>query len=1180
MAVAGPGWPPSRVHLKAIKLAGFKSFVDPTTIALPGRRCAVVGPNGCGKSNVVDAVRWVLGESSVRQLRGEASTDVIFNGSTARRPTAMASVELRFDNADGRIGGEYAAFGEIAARREVTRTGQSNYYLNGGKCRRRDVVDAFLGTGFGSRSYSIIEQGMIGELVEAKPDELRVYLEEAAGISRYKERRRETAGRMQRAAENLERVRDIRDELAGQLARLQRQAQTARRYRELKAEQRRLSAELLGLRVRSADRELAERDARLRRLEADADAALSAVRRLEADVEQGRAQRQDRVDEMNALQGHAYRLEAQIGRAQEEEKSHRARLAELTANLEDMERRRTEAAKQLGTDERDIKALQDALAKQATEEAQAQTEDAEAAQRLAQAEAAFATGEATWSACQQRVASNERDLQVEQNNERHLRQLCDELARQLKELAERAEALPAATQEDAGQTLEAAIEADAAALAEADAALAANAAELAAARDELAALAEAIEDARAGAQAQREQVGTLEALQQAALGRGESDVSAWLEGQGLAEAPRLGEGLVAVRGWERAVETVLAGNLQAIKVADIEAFAEALPALPRGRVVLFEGRESRSAAGDLPALETLVRTDEGPIGALLAGVFAADSLAVALAHRAGLQFNESIITREGVWLGPDWIRLDRGEDPLAGVIERGERIEQLREAAAKAQERLTALLDAAAAQRQKIAALEAAAGHCQRERQALADQVASLRAKQEVERVRAQEVRARRQQAAHELAATETRREAAGKELDDVRRRVADLAAQQRTLGQEEATARKGKEADAEQVAQTRQAAQLARDRRHALELERERKASALSARQSARERLLAQRDDLAQQTAGMREAKAASEATLREAVAGLQPGLEERRQLDERQRQARTALEAADAELQALTGKLRDAELAAAQGQKAVADGRVEREGIAARRGGLIDQISEAGAAVADTLAALPEEADEATWAASREGVERRIARLGAINLAAIEECDAVAERKGYLDDQNDDLEAALEKLTAAMKKIDKETRERFKATFNEVNGHLRALFPKVFGGGTAYLELTGEDFLDTGVSLMARPPGKRNSNVHMLSGGEKALTAVALIFAIFQLNPSPVCLLDEVDAPLDDTNVGRFAGLLQEMSKEVQFVVITHNKLTMDMADHLLGVTMNEPGVSRMVSVDVEEAAALAAV
>ena len=1166
------------MHLKAIKLAGFKSFVDPTTIALPGRRCAVVGPNGCGKSNVVDAVRWVLGESSVRQLRGEASTDVIFNGSSARRPTAMASVELRFDNADGRIGGEYAGFGEIAARREVTRTGQSNYYLNGSKCRRRDVVDAFLGTGFGSRSYSIIEQGMIGELVEARPEELRVYLEEAAGISRYKERRRETESRMQRAAENLERVRDIRDELAGQLARLQRQAQAARRYRELKAEQRRLSAQLLGLRVRAADRDLAERDGELRRLEAASDAALSEVRRLEADVEQGRAERQNRADDINGLQGHAYRLDAQIGRAQEEEKSHRARLAELAANLEDMERRSAEAASQLGTDERDIKALQTALAKQSTQDAQ--TQDAAAAQALASAEAAFAAGEAAWNACQQRASSNERDLQVERNSERHLQQLFDELARQLEELAERAASLPAAMQDSAGQTLEAAVRDDAAALADADAALAANASDLAAARADAKALAAAIETARADAQGQREQLGALEALQQAALGRGESDAAEWVTEQGLADAPRLGEGLVAVRGWERAVETVLARNLQAIKVEDIEAFADVLPGLPRGRVVLFEGRESRSAAGDLPALETLVRTDEGPIGALLAGVFAADSLAVALAHRASLRFNESIITREGVWLGPDWIGLDRAEDPLAGVIERGEQIEHSREAAAAAQERLAAMLDSATQQQQRIAALEAAASDRQRERQALADQVAALRAKQEVERVRAQEASARRQQAAQELAATKARRRQTGEDLDGARRRIAQLSAQQRALGQEERAAHKEREAVAKQVAQARQAAQQARERRHALELERERKTSALRARQSARQRLLAQQDDLARQTGAVREAKAATEAALREAAERLQPGLEERRQLDERQRDARAALEAADAELQALAAKLRDAELAATQAQEAVADGRVQRESVAARRSGLIEQIAEAGATVADTLAALPEDADEATWAASREAAQRRIARLGAINLAAIEECDAVAERKGYLDAQNDDLEAALDKLTAAMKKIDKETRERFKATFNEVNAHLRTLFPKVFGGGTAYLELTGEDFLDTGVSLMARPPGKRNSNVHMLSGGEKALTAVALIFAIFQLNPSPVCLLDEVDAPLDDTNVGRFAGLLKEMSQEVQFVVITHNKLTMDMADHLLGVTMNEPGVSRMVSVDVEEAAALAAV
>ena len=1163
------------MRLKAIKLAGFKSFVDPTTVTLPGCRSAVVGPNGCGKSNIVDAVRWVLGESSTRLLRGEASTDVIFNGSSARRPTAMAMVELKFDNADGRIGGEYAGFSEMAVRREVTRLGQSNYYLNGVKCRRRDIVDAFLGTGFGSRSYSIIEQGMIGELAQAKPEALRVYLEEAAGISRYKERRRETASSMQSTQDNLERLRDRRDELQARLSVLRRQADAAQRYRELKAEERHLKAESLALELKVAMAQASQWDTRLTQRETALEAAMSAVRHAEAALTDARGEHQDRIDAAHNLDGHAYRLDAAIGAAQVEQRNLRNRIDEHKAKAADIKERQAERQRQIQADEAEVEAMQSALAEAAAvRETVAADTAAQAA--LAAAEATLRDAEAAFNEATDRWRGNESELQVEANTVRHLEERLAALAEELGHLEATADGADSSALDAALREGDAAIEQDAQGIERKDAALAANATALTEARGAAVAADAALEAQREEMQALRERLGALDALQQAALGRDETDVAAWMAEQGLAQAPRLGEALVVTPGWERALETVLGSGLQAVRVSDVAALAPALEALQQGRVSLFEGREAEATAGELPTLAALAHTEAGPIGALLGGVFAADTLEEALAQRRHLRPGESIVTRDGVWLGPDWLRLDRGADASAGVIGRAEEIKRLHGAEEAALGRLAALSQAATAGKERVAELGAARERLQDERQGLAEQLAKRRAEQSARRVLAQEALARREQAQRQRALKDT----ATQEHDAAQLRVAAFTERRTALAADREAARRERDACQERATAARASAHQARERRHALELDRQGKASTLAAREAALTGLRVLGDDLEAQWQAEDQALAASRAALANAERRLQPTLGERQDIEAKKRQARTALEAAEAQLRPLTAKVSEAEGTAEAARQAVEDARIERKGAAVRRDDLAAQLRDAGADVGETLAALPEDASQAEWATKRERVERRISRLGAINLAAIEEYEAETERKGYQDAQIDDLERALHKLSTAMKKIDRETRERFKATFDEVNAHLNQLFPKVFGGGSAYLELTGDDLLVAGVSLMARPPGKRNSNVHMLSGGEKALTAVALIFAIFQLNPSPVCLLDEVDAPLDDANVGRFAELLEGMSGEVQFVVITHNKLTMQMADHLLGVTMNEPGVSRLVAVDMEEAAALAAV
>ena len=1166
------------MRLTGIRLAGFKTFVDPTKVSFLGNRSAVVGPNGCGKSNIIDAVRWVIGESSARRLRGESSTDVIFEGSSARQATAMASVELTFDNADGRVGGQYARFGEISIRREVQRTGQSAYYLNGTRCRRRDIVDVFLGTGFGSRSYSIIEQGMISELVAAKPDDLRAFLEEAAGISRYKERRRETESRMKVTRENLERLEDIRAELSTRLGHLQRQARAAERYRDLKAERRLRSGQLALLRMRAVDEQLAGSEIAIVRLDTAHQKEVGRVRRLDAEVEQARIAHQERTDALNRIQGHVFRVEADIVRTEESLHHHRKQVAHLRAELEDAERRAAEAATQLAGDEREIDGLEASVAEHGPALAEAGRQDEAAATELAEAERAMAAWQAGWDACNARASQGERELTVEANRAEHLEQGVAALLRRLEDLAAEPGA-PANGAADPRNLAEAVAEAqqhrD-----RLESALETCLEDLSKAREELEGSGGAADAARVELERLEREFASLEAVQAAALGGANGESGRWMAKRGLADAPRLGEGLVVARGWETAAEAVLGGHLHAARVDDTERFAAALGELDGGRVGLYEGAAVEAEARSLPAFATLVSTEHGPVGALLAGVFAADSMEAALAARPELAPGQSIVTRDGVWMGSDWMCLDRGEDRTVGVVQRAAEMERLGTEAGTARQRLAEFEASCARARRRFALLEAERERMLREGRQAADALAALRAEREVSRVRIEEARVRWQRVERERAEAQARIAEDTARLAAARNRLEELSASVGAMQAERDDLGVRRDRVGERLDRARTLASTARDRVHQLNLEQLRLTSALGAVRSARERLRTQQAELAGRERDLCRSIDENLAPLPDLEGVLQKKLAQRLTVQKEQAGVQRSLEEAEGEIAALGRRQREAAAAVEAARDRVEQARVQREGIAVQRRTFEDQLRQMDLSADEVAEGLPEDAREDAWVELLERIERRIARLGAINLAAIEEFEAESERKRFLDAEHEDIEKALATLQSAIGRIDRETRTRFQATFDEVNGHLKTLFPKLFGGGRASLELTGDNLLDTGVRLMARPPGKRNSNVHMLSGGEKALAAIALVFAIFQLNPSPVCLLDEVDAPLDDSNVARFAELLHEMSKEVQFVVITHNKLTMEMADHLLGVTMNEPGVSRLVSVDVEEAVAMAVV
>ncbi len=1167
------------MRLKQIKLAGFKSFVDPTTVSFPGNRCAIVGPNGCGKSNIIDAVRWVLGESSARQLRGESITDVIFSGSNTRKPTAIAAIELIFDNSDGRIGGEYAGYSEISIRRQVSRDAQSAYFLNGDKCRRRDIMDIFLGTGFGPRSYSIIEQGMISQLVEAKPDELRVYLEEAAGISKYKERRRETENRVRHTEENLERLNDIREELERQLNHLKRQASAAERYRELKAEERTLTAELYTLRLNAVEAELSEREALIRGLEVRLEKAVAEQRGLDAEIEKSRAGHAEQSEEFNRVQGRFYQLGADIARVEEAIAYNQQRVKQLELDLDAVSQRRKETERQLELDDEQIKALRSTLADVGPRVEEAAKVDRESTMALEAAESQLKEWQAAWDSFGERAAMNQRESDVQASRIEHLEQLLQRLKGRAAQLDDEFAGVAVADVSGDIGDLAAGIDQVGAQINRAELELEHRLKELGAAREDVIIREQVLEAARNDVARLRHELASLEAVQGAALGRTAGATDDWLKASGLSAAPRLAESLSVVNGWERAVETVLGDGLKAVEVSDLDSHARRLAELPQGVVTLMSGGASREVRGDLPALVTLVRASRS-IGSLLDGVFAAQTIDAALAARSALGPGESIITRDGVWIGRDWVKLDRGDDVSHGVLERGHQLEALRERVEHAEAHLAELQGRLSEGRSRTQALDEERHELQNTINGLAQRLGQLRADHGVHRVRQEEADARRERVQKETQEISAQIEQESRRLNEVRSRLVAAEEERERLAEERARLTESRERNLTAVDETRRRARADRDAFHALNVEKQNLESQVAATTTARERLLRQQSELETRRAEIAGGIEQSRQPLPDLTRDLESRLADRLAVEHKLNDVRRALETADERLRELEAARGERAAAVDEVRAALETARVERQGQTVKRGNLLEQISATGATVDAVRARLSEDATEPVWVESLEKVANRINRLGPINLAAIEEYQSSAERKKYLDDQYTDLTEALTTLQNAIRKIDRETRVRFKDTFEAVNSKLGELFPKVFGGGHAYLELTGEDLLDTGVTLMARPPGKRNSSIHLLSGGEKAMTAVALIFAIFQLNPSPVCLLDEVDAPLDDSNVVRFANLIRDMAHDVQFVVITHNKLTMEMADHLMGVTMNEPGVSRLVSVDVEEAAQMAAV
>ena len=1164
------------MRLKCIKLAGFKSFVDPTTVSFPSNLCAVVGPNGCGKSNIIDAVRWVMGESSAKHLRGESMTDVIFNGSGGRKPVGQASIELVFDNSDGTLGGEYASWGEISIKRKVTRDGQSNYFLNGNKCRRRDITDIFLGTGLGPRSYAIIEQGMISNLIEAKPDDLRIYIEEAAGISKYKERRKDTESRMRRTQENLERLTDIREELGRQLSRLERQAQAAEKYAELKKEERRVKAELQALRWRVLEGQMAERRKVITDYELKIEALVTERSGCDTALERHRAEYTEFGDGFNEVQGRYYAIGAEVARIEQSIQHVQDRARELEKDLTQTERNFVESEEHLRSDREKAEGWQREL-----EEIIPELERVAAAEELSQAsliqaDEAMQLWQLGWDDFNQSAAAPRQQAEVQQSRIQHLEQVLRRLDERIEKIQLEYRGLSDSPLQDEISLVQEQLAEVELTLGDQQATLESLNADIETARQRGIVTSSDLDQQRGQLQTLMGRRSSLEALQQAALG-GDGEQQQWIQNQNLSEQPRLAETLQVESGWETAVETVLGSYLQAVCVESLSGLAGELASFNKGELVLVD--DASSSVDLISSPDRLAAKVGGPYAAtLLNGIYTAEDLGTALAMRGKLAVGESVVTSDGLWLGANWLRVAKDQDVRAGVLKRQQELESLTEHQSRCESEITGLEQQKAVAEQRLHDLEAQRETISRQVAEQQHQYAEIRSVLSANQMQVEQFAARRARADSELNEARQQQQLEQENLAEARQLLSAAieSMEQDTQRREELMhQRDGLRASLDQA---RQNARHDRDRKHELAMRDKSVSTQLHSIREGIGRLEIQVARLQERREQLRVSFNENEDPTLELQEQLAEQLERRLIVEKELADARRALETVEHQMRE-TEKRRTQLEQDIQGQRSeLEQQRLIAQDLVTRSKTIVEQITEHRFDLDALLAELSEDADLAQWEGELEKLASRIQRLGPINLAAIDEYKVESERKAYLDAQNAELVEALETLENAIRKIDRETRTRFRETFDRINSSLQELFPKLFGGGHAYLELTGDDLLDTGVAIMARPPGKKNSTIHLLSGGEKAMTAIALVFSIFHLNPAPFCMLDEVDAPLDDANVGRYARMVSEMSAKVQFIYISHNKIAMEMANQLMGVTMHEPGVSRLVSVDVNQAVELA--
>jgi chromosome segregation protein len=1169
------------VQLKSIKLSGFKSFVDPTHFEMPGQLIGVVGPNGCGKSNIIDAVRWVLGESRASELRGESMQDVIFNGSGLRKPSGRASVELIFDNADGRAQGQWSAFTELAVKRVLTRDGNSSYYVNNQVVRRKDIQDIFLGTGMGPRGYAIIGQGTINRILEAKPEELRVFLEEAAGVSKYKERRKETASRLEDTKENLVRVEDILRELDQQLTRLEKQATVAERHAELSTEMKSQQQLLWFVRQTEAGKEQERHANGIRDTQVGLEEQTAKLRHAETELETMRTEQYALQDKVSQAQGDLYQTNADV------------------SQVESQIRYVQEARQRLQQQSQDLQAQLQRWTVQETDAAQAQ--------RTAEHELSLAAEKeqsllADLGGLQDQMPGREEAYQVTTRALEDARENLASIDQRLASLGERLKAITAQLEELKGRDTR--LEAELAGMRRPDA----EALQMAIDRHAMAQRkvdearqkageaqqrVPATDEARNTAQQQIQvanqelaqteaKLTALTALQASVQAQGK--IGPWLESKGLKESKRLWQELKVESGWEAALESVLRERLAAVTAKSIQETLTLANDAPPSRLAILLTEEiapahTNAPADFVPLLTRVQSAGSARVSSVLQewldNIYIANSLEDALHRREKLPAGGALVTQEGHLVSRVGVQLYAADSEQAGMLARAQEMEGLEKqlrAQRLIQSELQGELD------QCVANYQAAHQAAEQTRIAAEQAVQEVHGF-EVERMQLTQAEEKYSQRAQQIQS----------ELSELRQQIEQLTQTQEQSSEELAQSEEAKQGLQENLAVAQEKLELATQERDHL------RESLRAAEMSAQEAAFATRS-LQQRIADLQRDQSTArvqimeiqdkQATSEQELAGLSD--EEAQDKLQGLLLARSAREAALAnartEQDALLHQLREADEVRMQIERSlqpmrdkVVDLQLREQAARLNYEQFATLLSDAEADLTALEASFSSDLKVGALQSEVNRLNTEIQSLGPVNMAALDELASSRERKQFLDAQSADLNEAMQTLTDAIAKIDAETRDLLQGTFDQVNAHFGKLFPELFGGGHAELVMTGEEILDAGVQVMAQPPGKKNSSIYLLSGGEKALTAIALVFSLFLLNPAPFCLLDEVDAPLDDANTLRYAQLVAKMSDKTQFLFISHNKITMEIAHQLIGVTMQEQGVSRIVAVDISSAVSM---
>lgn len=1140
------------MRLSSLKLSGFKSFADSTTLHFKANRTAVVGPNGCGKSNVIDAIRWVMGESNARQLRGGSMQDVIFTGTSKRKPVGVASVELRFDNTYGKLGGAYNAYNELAVRRQVTREGKSEYFLNGTRCRRRDITDIFLGTGLGPRSYAVIEQGMINRLVDAKPEEMRVFIEEAAGVSRYQARRRETLQHLEHTEQNLARLEDIAAELKSQLRTLKRQSEAAIQYKTLETQIRTLKIEILSFQANQSQKLQQEYTVEMNELGERFKLVRSESHTIEHDLEATSALFQRLIQQSSPLQHEWQQAEKKLAELKMTLEQKQSLFQQNSSSLIQLEQQKLQTKERLQLSELQV----ETLTAQYDEQSEALVE---LEQQTQSTEHHFSDLQAQQKQAQQQFEQIKTQVDQQQQKKLQMAAQIEQLAKNVQRIEQQKQTL----QNQSNQIRAQVQDDEQAQLEQLQQQL----------QQEIIVLETEIEQFQQNAkilQDQQQQDKTnLQSLKteiQVLLAE-QKNLNQLLAKQSPKpnqNAVRLMQSLrLTTQGKAHAViiEKFLAKWLQAQLIESGQTFQED---------VARQLKSSTQQKIQIQQLRCLNDFIEAPQSSLWANVAVADDLTTALSYQSDLIHAQSILTLDGYHVGADWVialHYDEDSQSAQGMLSHQVRLEEIEQQLAEMQPQLLELENQFSVQQQTLQQQQQhlqqqqqSQKQKQKELQQLDVQIAKLQST-------AQAFVLQQQQLADQLKQLDLQLEEDAMQRDDLEIDLHALAIKLEAVLPNYKTLQFQVENINEQLDEQQQQLTQQQQQREVLRQQTSQANQQIELLEKDISFLKTQYRQIIEQIEQAKKFVDPIQLELPNLESQFQEQFQQTEKLQKNWNEWQLELNQVQEKQQQLTEQRHQAQQKDEQVREQLEQKRLAWQAAKSDREHYLEQLKELNSEPVSDLSIEIKEHQQ-----KLEKAQQQFEKIGAVNLAASQEYEEVSQRFDELSHQMQDLQNTVDQLKDAMKSIDQETRKLFMTTFDQVNQELQVLFPKVFNGGEATLSL--EDDWQSGVKLMARPPGKRNSSLALLSGGEKALTALALVFAIFRLNPAPFCVLDEVDAPLDDANVQRYCNLVKELSEQVQFIYITHNKLAMTMATDLLGVTMPEPGTSKLVTVDLEQA------